>query len=229
MTDEFDVRTGAAVVTAITYAAKGARAACILGHGAGADQRSGFMVSAARGLAARGIETSTFNFPYTQARKRVPDRAPVLEACWRDVIAAVRSRGDAARPLFLGGKSMGGRMASHVAAVWDADRDGRLDGLVFFGYPLHPPGKPTQLRAAHLAQIRVPMLFMQGSRDTFGTPAEIEQAAPLLPFRSRIHEVAGGDHSLMTSKGRRAGLPTALAPLLDEVVAWMRAVVEPER
>ena len=147
-------------------------AALILAHGAGAGQRSPFMIDCARALAALGIDTITFNFLYTEQRRRIPDRGPALEACYRAVIEAVRqSVGTARRALFIGGKSMGGRIATQVAA---ADFQLPIAGLVLLGYPLHPPGRPTELRDKHLPAVARPMLFVQGSRDTFGTPAELE-------------------------------------------------------
>ncbi len=150
-------------------------AALILGHGAGAGQRSGFMVDFARALSALGVDVITFNFLYTEQGRKIPDRAPALEACYRAVIEAVYARVTSARrALFIGGKSMGGRIATQVAA---ADPELRLTGLVLLGYPLHPPGKPTERRDKHLPAIGRPMLFVQGTRDAFGTPDEL---APVL-------------------------------------------------
>src|SRR5262249_36346205 len=136
----------------------------ILAPGAGAGHTSSFMVDFATGLAARGIDTVTFNFLYSEEGRRIPDPNDRLEACWRAVIAAVRQRlTPGSGRLAIGGKSMGGRIASQVAAAGIGD----LVGLVFLGYPLHPPGSPDRLRAKHLTQVRVPMLFVQGSRDPF--------------------------------------------------------------
>ena len=117
--------------------------------------------------------------------RRVPDRAPRLEACYRAVIGGVRARPAAAgRRLFVGGKSMGGRIASQaVAGDAQAGRSPTVDGLVFLGYPLHPPGRPDKLRAAHLPSIAAPMLFVQGSRDAFGTPAELRPVLSRLRAR----------------------------------------------
>ena len=144
-------------------------AALVLAHGAGAGQMSQFMVKAARELAARGLTIATFDFPYMAAGRKVPDRAPVLEGAWLNAIDEARQQ-FGSLPLFIGGKSMGGRMASHVAAHGSV---GTISGLVFLGYPLHPPGRPDQRRDAHLPAIAQPMLFVQGSRDTFGTAEEI--------------------------------------------------------
>src|SRR6516165_10700165 len=130
----------------------------ILGHGAGAGQTSDFIVGFAGGLAARGIDVVTFNLSYSEQGRRIPDPNDRLEDCWRAVIKAVR-RQMKPNALAIGGKSMGGRIASQVAA----GGIGGLAALVFLGYPLHPLGRPERLRAEHLADIKVPMLFVQGS------------------------------------------------------------------
>src|SRR5258708_14512590 len=165
-------------VTALAYRAapRGyAGVTLILAHGAGANQASSFMVRFATSLAARGLDTVTFNFVYTEQRRRLPDRNDKLEHCYRTVIEAVRSgkfRDHAGRrKLVIGGKSMGGRIASQVAAA--AGQEG-IAGLAFLGYPLHPPGRPDKLRSKHLPDIRAPMLFVQGSPDAFGTPDELQ-------------------------------------------------------
>ena len=168
----------------------------------------------ARGLAARGIHAATFDFPYMAARRSAPDRAPVLEASWREAIAAARET-FGALPLFIGGKSMGGRIASHVAA----QKTETLAGLVFFGYPLHPPGNPGKRRDEHLPDIAEPMLFVQGSRDTFGTADEIRALLPRLK-RATLFEVAGGDHSLKASSNATKQ-DAVIEGVLDEAVAWM--------
>ena len=174
------------------YPSDRAAAALVLAHGAGAGQQSRFMVDAARAFAARGITTATFDFPYVTQGRSVPDKAPVLEASWRDAIAAARADARlASLPLFIGGKSMGGRIASHVAAQGPEG----VAGLVFLGYPLHPPGRPDQRRDKHLPAIAQPMLFVQGTRDPFGTADEIRALLPALNSRAHLFEVADGDHS----------------------------------
>lgn len=204
-----------------TYSADHAeapRAAVVLAHGAGAGQASPFMVTTARGFAARGISAATFDFPYIAARRRVPDPAAVLEQHWREMIDAARDVfGELA--LFIGGKSMGGRIASQVAARGDC---GPLAGLVFLGYPLHPPGKPQQRRDAHLPSIAEPMLFVQGTRDTFGTAAEIQELLPRLRSAT-LHEVIDGDHSLKVRKATTAG--AVLDQVLDVAAGWMLKLV----
>lgn len=177
------------------------------------------MVRTAEGLAARGIHAATFDFDYMAQGKRVPDRPQVLEARWRAAIDDARNRFGRV-PLFIGGKSMGGRIASQVASQ---DATG-VAGLVFLGYPLHPPGRPEQRRDAHLPNITAPMLFVQGSRDAFGTADEIRALLPRL-VNAALHEVAGGDHSFKIS-ARGAPKPDAvLSSILDGVAAWMRTLI----
>jgi uncharacterized protein len=215
-------------VSALEYPAEGTRtgATLIVGHGAGAPQSSRWMVQAARGLASRGIDAVTFNFPYTEQGKSVPDRAPVLEATWTAVIQTVRGRpGLKANRLFIGGKSMGGRMASHVAAAWDqpAGPGGALAGLIFFGYPLHAPGKPEQPRIEHLPRITVPILCIQGSRDAFGTPDELRPILASLRVDATLSVIEGGDHSFTVPKSAPVKQPQIDAGVLDTVTHWIGA------
>jgi predicted alpha/beta-hydrolase family hydrolase len=192
------------------YPSESAAVALVVAHGAGAGQTSPFLVRTARGLAARGVSCATFDFAYMESGRRVPDPAPVLEARWRDALASALKT-FAGLPLFIGGKSMGGRIASHVATQ---GAEG-IAGLVFLGYPLHPPGKPGQRRDAHLPAIEAPMLFVQGSRDAFGTADEIRQLLPRLR-RATLHEVAGADHSFKV--GRGAADP--FDGILDIIAQW---------
>ena len=201
------------------YSSDRAAAGLVLAHGAGAGQKSRFMVEAAQAFAARGITTATFDFPYMQKGRSAPDKAPVLEAAWRDAIAAARSDTSFARlRLFIGGKSMGGRIASHVAAQGVDD----LAGLVFLGYPLHPPGRPEQRRDQHLTGIREPMLFVQGSRDEFGTSAEIAALLPGLNPQARLFEVPDGDHSFKVRvKTAGRSQEAVLTGIFDAVAAFI--------
>jgi predicted alpha/beta-hydrolase family hydrolase len=211
-------------ISALVYSAPAdADVSLILGHGAGAGQNSPFMVKFATALASRGIETITFNFAYTEAGRRVPDRNDRLEAAWRRVIAAYRSGefGAQARRLAIGGKSMGGRIASQVAAA-DGDSEG-IAGLVFLGYPLHPPGRPDKLRSAHLPRIRAPMLFVQGSRDTFGTPQELAPILQTLHAPAELCVVEDGDHSFKVRKTASLSQSAVFDLILDAVERWLRA------
>ena len=206
-------------VMVTVYPSDHAVAALVLAHGAGGGQQSAFMVRAARELAARGVTVATFDFPYMAAGRSVPDKGPVLESAWRDAIDEARAQAAfAALPLCIGGKSMGGRIASQVAA---AGVDG-VAGLVFFGYPLHPPGRPEQRRDAHLPSIREPMLFIQGSRDEFGSAGEIRGLLPRLAGAELV-EIADGDHSLRTRQKVTGRKPdAALVDAFDAAAAFVR-------
>jgi uncharacterized protein len=207
-------------VTALLYPAGASNAAgisLILGHGAGTDQRNPFMVSFATELAERGVEAVTFNFLYTEHRRRIPDRNDRLEVCYRAVIDAVRNR-IGRNKLAIGGKSMGGRIASQVAASTPLD----LAGLVFLGYPLHPPGRPDRLRAAHLPDIKVPMLFVQGARDAFGTPEELRPIMSQLEPSPDLYVVADGDHSFKVPKRAGVAQKDIHTAVQDHVAAWLR-------
>jgi hypothetical protein len=201
------------------YPSDRAVAALVLAHGAGGGQQSRFMVEAANAFAARRITTATFDFPYMAQGRSVPDKGPVLEAHWRNVIdAARRHPAFAGLPLFIGGKSMGGRIASQVAAQ---HVDG-ITGLVYLGYPLHPPGRPEQRRDRHLPDIAEPMLFVQGTRDQFGTADEIRGLLPRLNPRATLFEVPDGDHSFKVRVGVTGKKPDrVLTEIFDAVAAYV--------
>jgi predicted alpha/beta-hydrolase family hydrolase len=171
----------------------------VLGHGAGAGQAHPWMVARARSLCAKGIRVATFNFSYTEHGRRVPDSPARLEATFASVLryASQQHRGR----LFAGGKSMGGRIATQVAAS-NAEVRALLSGLVLLGYPLHPPGRPAQPRSAHLPEVGVPMLFVQGSRDTFGGADELEKELDRLGIVATLHRVGDGDHSFKVPRSR---------------------------
>lgn len=207
-------------VTALLYAAaKGKRlkTTIILGHGAGGNQLSPFMKSFAVSLAERGFDAVTFNFVYSERGRGGPDQRPKLEACYLAVIDAVSvHRKLKGNRLVIGGKSMGGRIASHVAPQRKA-----VSALVFLGYPLHPPGKPEQLRDQHLKDVTSPMLFVQGTRDTFGTPEELTSVFKNLKIPASIFVVSGGDHSFKTPKSSGLTKEQVYDSILDEVTRWL--------
>ena len=153
-------------------ATAGERRAIVLAPGAGAGQDHPFMTAFARALAARGIDVVTFDFLYRAAGRGAPDRNDKLEACWRAALAVARDATGCARPV-IGGKSMGGRIASHLAAAGED-----VSGRVLLGYPLHPPKQPDKLRIAHLPRLTLPTLVLQGIRDPFGTPDELRVHFP---------------------------------------------------
>jgi uncharacterized protein len=216
-------------VTALLYpAAKKNRAGltCVLGHGAGANQTSGFMRSFAKGLAARGLDVLTFNFVYMEQERSVPDHKHKLEACFRAVIeAALKQRKLKNNRLVLGGKSMGGRIASQVMAGEEKESfASEVAGLVFLGYPLHPPGNPAKLRIEHLEHIGKPMLFVQGTRDALGTPDEIKPFIKNLRPAAKIYTIEGGDHSFKAPKKSGLSPEQVFEAALDEIDRWARSI-----
>jgi predicted alpha/beta-hydrolase family hydrolase len=211
-------------VTAMLYpASKKDRAGVtiILGHGAGAGQAHPFMQLFARGLAERGFDTMTFNFVYMEHRRGAPDPKAKLEACYRAVIeAAHKHKKLKGNRIVIGGKSMGGRIASQVAATPETAE--HVTALVFLGYPLHPPGRPDKLRDAHLPEIKAPMLFIQGSRDTFGTTGEIRELIKRLHLPATLYPIEGGDHSLKVPKKGNPPQAEVYETTMDEIARWLR-------
>jgi len=174
-----------------------ARRVFVMAHGAGAPMDAPFMNEVAGAIAGRDLAVVRFEFPYMATRRREgsrrpPDRMPALEAAYLEVLDGLRARGvlnpRTRRPqLSIGGKSMGGRVASHLADAVGAD------ALVCLGYPFHPPGKPDRRRTAHLEDLQTPTLIVQGTRDPFGRPDEVESYA--LSPRIAVHWIEDGDHS----------------------------------
>jgi predicted alpha/beta-hydrolase family hydrolase len=214
----FVIDVGPSRTTALVYSpgeptTNPRRAMLLLAHGAGAPQTHPWMVAVSRAIAARGVSVVTFNFLYSEAKRRTPDKNDVLEATWREAIRAVQP---AQGRIFIGGKSMGGRIASQVAASADIE----VAGLVLLGYPLHPPGRPNQLRVAHLARVRAPTLFVQGSRDAFGTPDELAPFVKGLSHRARLFVIDGGDHSFALPKRSGQTFETVIARVAEEVARF---------
>ena len=181
------------------FEADNAKAQFIFAHGAGAGMQSDFMQTLAKLMSEQGVRVGLFDFEYMQLAKqtnkrRPPDRAPKLIAYFAEQLADV----DPELPLFIGGKSMGGRMASMLVA----EQAHSVKGVVAFGYPFHPPGKKEKLRVAHFEQIDVPFCVIQGERDTFGKKDELSQLANTDP--AQIYWIEDGDHSLVPRK--RSGL-----------------------
>jgi predicted alpha/beta-hydrolase family hydrolase len=191
-----------------------------LAHGAGAGMRHLFMENLAQELASARIATLRYQFPYLEEKRRVPDSPALLTAT---VAAAVRTALQLAPnlPLFAGGKSMGGRMTSQAAA------QGQLPdvrGLVFFGFPLHPPGSPGTKRAEHLARVTVPMLFLQGTRDTFADLHLLRPVCAQLGARATLHIIATADHSFHVLKSAKRDDADVLRKLAETTAAWMESV-----
>jgi predicted alpha/beta-hydrolase family hydrolase len=184
----------------------------VLAHGAGAGSSHPWMRFVASELETRGVSVVMFDFPYLAEGRKFPDRGPILEAAfaeqWARVAASTKG------PMYAGGKSMGGRIASQVAAKGGFSP--MPAGLVFFGYPLHPPGKPDVRRDRHLPDITVPMLFLHGTKDPFGTRQEMRELIDELPT-STLTIVERGDHSLLTGRNKPLS-----GEILDAVRSWMR-------
>lgn len=198
-------------VSGAHHAAQGERRATLVwAHGAGGTMNHAHVTGAAEGFAAEGIETYRFNFPYSDAGRKAPDKQEKLEACYWGVAKSVA---DSAARLFLGGGSMGGRIASHIVAGGFP-----AAGLAFQSYPLHPPGKQERLRTEHLSRIAVPMLFVSGTRDTFASGDLLDLAVKELPTAT-LHRIEGADHGLKV-KGRTQ------KDVIGEVVATISAWIE---
>jgi hypothetical protein len=212
--------TVSAVVARPEGCAPGACTAVVLAHGAGNDMRNPLLSAVHEGLTARGFLTVKFNFPYAERRARVPDPAPVLEGCYRRVVEAIRSD-PALRPraIVLGGKSMGGRMASHLAAAGV-----ECAGLLFLGYPLHPAGKPHRLRTAHLAEIRAPMLFLAGTRDALCRLDLLRHALAALRAPVTLHIIEGGDHSFAVPKALKRTPAAVTAEIVGVCADWLQSL-----
>ena len=197
----------------------GAPASFVLAHGAGAPMDTPFMNQVAEGIASAGFRVLRFEFPYMAGRrtggsKRPPDRQPVLLDTWRSVIEAAAGNG----ALVIGGKSMGGRMASLVA-----DESG-ADGLICLGYPFHPPGKPDKLRTEHLESITCPTLILQGERDPFGTRPEVENYP--LSAAITIEWLPDGNHDLSPRKASGHTAASNMAATISAAVKFLELAAQ---
>jgi uncharacterized protein len=191
--------------------------AIILGHGAGQGMNSPFMNYFHTELTSRGFLTIKFNFDYMDQGRKVPDPQPKLRARYRSIVENVITE-HKPRRLVIGGKSMGGRVASYIAGDIP-----EVSGLVFLGYPLHPPGKPEQMRDAHLYDLDKPMLFISGTKDTFAERPLLEKVVGRIGDRATLVWIEGSDHSLKTS---RKGTDT-LRFAADSIERWIQAFLQP--
>jgi predicted alpha/beta-hydrolase family hydrolase len=204
-------------VSAVWIAPKDAVAWLIVAHGAGAGMDHPFLAGFCRAMTEHGVATARFDFHYMDAGRRSPDTEPSLRAAWNEAFTGVRAMA-AALPVLVGGKSLGGRIASMcVADGMDAA------GLVFLGYPLHPPGKTERLRAEHLAWITVPMLFLQGTRDPFAKPDLIATVVGQLGEFTMLVPIEGGDHSFNV-RGVKADPREVGAALAEHAGPFVRRV-----
>jgi uncharacterized protein len=217
----FGVESGGEVSALLSRPAK-ARRILVLAHGAGAGMSHPFMEMLADELAGVGAATLRYQFPYMEERRRVPDPPAVLTAT---VAAAVRAAAEAAPglPLLAGGKSMGGRMTSQAAAQHPLNG---VRGLVFFGFPLHPPNRPGTKRADHLAKVTIPMLFLQGTRDTFADLKLLRPVCAKLGSRAMLHIIETADHSFHVLKSSGRNDAEVLRELAETTVSWARRIEE---
>jgi uncharacterized protein len=192
----------------------------VLAHGAGAGMRHSFLESISATLAARGVATMRYQFPYMEAGSRRPDSPAVAEATVRAVVAQAAAAAPEL-PMIAGGKSFGGRMTSGAAA---SSLPG-VRGLAFLGFPLHPPGRPGTRRADHLVRVELPMLFLQGTRDQFAQADLITGVCQRLGNRATLHPVEGGDHSFGVPKSSGRTPVQILNELADTLVQWARSRV----
>ena len=227
MTSVKNMRFGvgdAGEVSAILSRPPDARCLLVLAHGAGAGMTHSFMEEMAEELASAGVATLRFNFPYMEQRRKVPDRAPVPTEA---VLAAVRTAAEAAPelPLFAGGKSYGGRMSSQGSAETSLPK---VRGLVFFGFPLHPPDQPSTKRAEHLARVKLPMLFLQGTRDKLADLSLLRPICEKLGSRSTLHIIEGADHSFHVLKSSGKTDADVLRELARTVSDWTHTIIRQE-
>jgi hypothetical protein len=216
----FDAGVGVGPVSALLQRPKHAELLYVLGHGAGAGMRHPFLQSIANALGVVGVATFRYQFPYMEEGRRSPDPPRVAEATVRSaVLAAARTAPDL--PLIAGGKSFGGRMTSQAAA-----KDGLpgVRGLVFLGFPLHPPNRPGETRAAHLSDVQLPMLFLQGTRDDLADAGLIRGVCERLGARATLHVVHDADHSFKVPKRAGRSGEDVLQELAGTLAAWARAL-----
>ncbi len=214
---KFTASKSSGEVSAYWLRPDGAKALLVLGHGAGVGSRHAFMESLAHGLAQNAIATLRYDFPYTEAGRKVPDPKPILLSTVRNAIAFASGL-KTALPLFVGGKSMGGRMSSTLLAE---EPHSGVRGIVFFGFPLHAPGKPSVERADHLDRIRIPMLFLQGTRDPLADVNHIRSVHERLGERSTLHIIEGGDHSFRVPKSSGRASTDAMEEIVRIAAEWM--------
>ncbi|HKN32956.1 MAG: alpha/beta hydrolase [Acidobacteria bacterium] len=215
----FGVDGGVEVSALLSMPAK-ARRLLVLAHGAGAGMHHPFMEMLAGELASVGVATFRYQFPYMEERRRIPDSPAVLTAA---VVAAVRAAAEAAPglPLLAGGKSMGGRMTSQAAAEHPLDG---VRGLVFFGFPLHPPNRPGTKRADHLARVTMPMLFLQGTRDALADLKLLRPLCAKLGSRATLHIIETADHSFHGLKRSGRSDAEVLRELAETAASWAEGI-----
>lgn len=196
--------------------------ALIIAHGAGNGMNSPFISYLHERIAEQNILTVKFNFPYMELGRKAPDRAPVLEATWHKIIAAVVEKTHLSQQqIFLSGKSMGGRYASMIAAQQN------YAGVILYGYPLHAPGRTDKLRAEHLGSIQCPMLFFQGTRDSLCQLDKLKSYLAELTPSPNLHIIEGGDHSFKTLKKQNRTEESVWAEIAETSAGWIHNISNP--
>jgi len=211
--------TGLGTVSTLWSGDSAADTVVILAHGAGNDMHTSFLKNMSHAFADAGFLCIRFNFLYKEQGRKAPDRTPVLEATWRAVLDHVSKHAAQMRRLVLAGKSMGGRIASMIVAH-DAPP---VAGLVFFGYPLHPPGKLERMRCAHLPMVHCPMLFIQGTRDALCDMQKLRSILSGIP-NATIHEITGGDHSFKVLKKLQRDPAEVIKEIAGTATDWVRGL-----
>jgi predicted alpha/beta-hydrolase family hydrolase len=199
-----------------------AHALLVLGHGAGAGMRHPFLETLTRELAAAGVGTLRYQFPYMERRRKAPDRPAILTATVRAAVRAAQERAGGL-PLFAGGKSMGGRMTSLAAAD---ETLGAARGLVFVGFPLHAPNKPGTERGEHLSRVGLPMLFLQGTRDTLAKLELLRPVCARLGASATLHVVDTADHSFHVLKSAGKSDEDVMRELAQTIATWVERVAK---
>jgi uncharacterized protein len=208
-------------VSGLFLSAVKARACYVFAHGAGAGMKHPFMGAVAGGLPERGISTPRFQFPYMELGSKRPDTPAVAHAAVRAAVQEA-SRLAPSLPLFAGGKSFGGRMTSQAQAASPLPG---VRGLVFLGFPLHPPGKPSNERATHLSSVQIPMLFLQGAKDEFAQLDLLEPVVKQLGSRATLHLFADADHSFHAPKSSGRSDSQTRTEMVDAMAHWIETVV----
>ncbi len=220
ITTSFEVSKSAGSVSAILIRPKDAKALLVFAHGAGAGMRQKFNEAIAHSLAEHGIATFRYQFPYMEQGGKRPDSKPVI---YTTVRSAVETAAKLAKdlPLFAGGKSFGGRMTSNAAAE---EPFAGVRGIVFFGFPLHPPGKPSIERAEHLSKVTVPMLFLQGTRDEFAEMKLLKPVVKKFGKLATLHIIEGADHSFHVLKSSTRNDGDVLEEIVRTVEDWIAEI-----
>jgi predicted alpha/beta-hydrolase family hydrolase len=215
-----EVRPGE-TISALLIRPQQARACYVFAHGAGAGMAHSSMETIATGLGERGIATLRYQFPYMEKGSKRPDAPAVAHAAVRAAVAEA-GRCCASLPLIAGGKSFGGRMTSQAQALTPL---AGVRALAFLGFPLHPAGKPSSDRAKHLAEVKIPMLFLQGTRDALAERSLLEPVVKSLGTRATLHWSDGADHSFHVLKSSGRNDREVLGEVLDAFAAWVDGVV----